>query len=254
MRLALNIDHFATLREARKGTEPEPVLVALLAEQAGAHGIVCHIRGDRRHIKERDLRLLRDTVKTKLNIEMAATDEMKKIALDIGPDVVSLVPERPEELTTEGGLNVAGERETPRPAYQGSQEGRHPCQHLHRPGPPGDRGGRGARVDLVEINTGKYADLKAGPGGDQALAAVQKAAEFGASKGLEIHGGHGLDYRNVLPIVAIPQMTELSHRVLHRRQGGGRRDQAGRQGNARSAGKMSLHGHPHPYRPAQERP
>ena len=93
MRLAVNIDHFATLREARKSNEPEPVLVALLAEQAGAHGIVCHIRGDRRHIKERDLRLLRGAVKTRLNVEMAATDEMKRIALEIRPDVVSLVPE-----------------------------------------------------------------------------------------------------------------------------------------------------------------
>jgi pyridoxine 5-phosphate synthase len=101
MRLAVNIDHFATLREARKQTEPEPVLAALLAEQAGAEGIVCHLRSDRRHIKERDLLLLREAVKTKLNLEMAATAEMQKIALKVKPDVVSLVPERREELTTE---------------------------------------------------------------------------------------------------------------------------------------------------------
>jgi len=210
MRLALNIDHFATLREARKSTEPEPVLVALLAEQAGAHGIVCHIRGDRRHIKERDLRLLRDTVKTKLNIEMAATDEMKRIALGLGPDVVSLVPERPEELTTEGGLKVAG---------RSARLGLH-IRDLQKAGirvsifidPDLREIGSAAElgVDLVEINTGKYAESKPGKPQDQALAAVQRAAEFGASKGLEIHGGHGLDYRNVLPIVAIPQMTELS--------------------------------------------
>lgn len=210
MRLALNIDHFATLREARKGTEPEPVLVALLAEQAGAHGIVCHIRGDRRHIKERDLRLLRDTVKTKLNIEMAATDEMKKIALDIGPDVVSLVPERPEELTTEGGLKVAGSAKRLGPHIRdlkkaGIRVSIFIDPDLREIGAAAELG-----IDLVEINTGKYADSKPGLGGDQALAAVQRAAEFGASKGLEIHGGHGLDYRNVLPIVAIPQMTELS--------------------------------------------
>src|SRR5512136_2392962 len=110
MRLAVNIDHFATLREARRAAEPEPALVALLTEQAGAHGIVCHIRGDRRHIKERDLRVLRQTVKTKLNVEMAATEEMKAVALDVRPDVVSLVPERPEELTTEGGLKVLANR------------------------------------------------------------------------------------------------------------------------------------------------
>jgi len=210
MRLAVNIDHFATLREARKATEPEPVLVALLAEQAGAHGIVCHIRTDRRHIKERDLRLLRDAVKTKLNVEMAATEEMKKIALEIGPDVVSLVPERPEELTTEGGLKVASNKRALGP-------------HVKALGKAGIRtsifidtnldeiaAARELGVDLIEINTGKYAELKEGRARDKALEAVRKAAEFGHKIGLEVHGGHGLDYRNVGPIVAIPEIGELS--------------------------------------------
>jgi len=210
MRLAVNIDHFATLREARKAAEPEPVLVALLAEQAGAHGIVCHIRGDRRHIKERDLRLLRDAVKTKLNVEMAATDEMKGIALEIRPDVVSLVPERPEELTTEGGLRVAANRKALGP-------------HVKALGKAGIRtsifidtnleeikSAREIGVDLIEINTGKYADLKEGPARDKALEAVRTAAEFGHKIGLEVHGGHGLDYRNIGPIVAIPEIAELS--------------------------------------------
>ena len=111
MRLAVNIDHFATIREARRSDEPEPVLAALLAEQAGAEGIVCHLRGDRRHIKERDLRLLRQAIKTKLNLEMAATEEMMSIAREVKPDVVSLVPEREEELTTEGGLDVVPNEE-----------------------------------------------------------------------------------------------------------------------------------------------
>ena len=106
MKLAVNVDHIATIREARRHTIPEPVLAALLAEQAGAEGIVCHIRSDRRHIKERDLHLLKQTVNTNLNIEMGATDEMKHIAMDIKPDIVSLVPERDEEITTEGGLDV----------------------------------------------------------------------------------------------------------------------------------------------------
>jgi pyridoxine 5-phosphate synthase len=210
MRLAVNIDHFATLREARKATEPEPVLVALLAEQAGAHGIVCHIRTDRRHIKERDLRLLRDAVKTKLNVEMAATEEMKKIALEIGPDVVSLVPERPEELTTEGGLKVASNKRALGP-------------HIKALGKAGIRtsifidtnldeiaAARELGVDLIEINTGKYAELKERRARDKALEAVRKAAEFGHKIGLEVHGGHGLDYRNVGPIVAIPEIGELS--------------------------------------------
>jgi pyridoxine 5-phosphate synthase len=210
MRLAVNIDHFATLREARRAAEPEPVLVALLAEQAGAHGIVCHIRRDRRHIKERDLRLLREAVKTKLNVEMAATEEMKGIALEIRPDVVSLVPERPEELTTEGGLKVASNRRVLGP-------------HVKALGKAGIRtsifidtnleeikAAREIGVDLIEINTGPYADLKEGAARERALEAVRKAAEFGSKIGLEVHGGHGLDYRNVGPIVAIPEIAELS--------------------------------------------
>jgi pyridoxine 5-phosphate synthase len=210
MRLAVNIDHFATLREARKGREPEPALVALLAEQAGAHGIVCHIRSDRRHIRERDLRVLRATVKTKLNVEMAATDEMKAIALDIKPNIVSLVPERPEELTTEGGLKVTGDGKRLGPHVKALKKAGIRTSIFIDPDLREIGAAAGLGVDLIEINTGKYADLGPGPDRDKALAAVQRAAEFGASKGLEIHGGHGLDYQNVGPIVAIPQMTELS--------------------------------------------
>jgi pyridoxine 5-phosphate synthase len=208
MRLAVNIDHFATLREARKAGEPEPVLVALLAEQAGAHGIVCHIRADRRHIRERDLRLLRGAVKTKLNVEMAATEEMKGVALEVRPDVVSLVPERPEELTTEGGLKVVANRKAL-------------AAHVKALAAAGIRtsifidtsldeisAARDIGVDLIEINTGQYADLKEGR--DRALEAVRKAAAHGRKAGLEVHGGHGLDYRNVGPIVAIPEIEELS--------------------------------------------
>jgi pyridoxine 5-phosphate synthase len=210
MRLAVNIDHFATLREARKGTEPEPVLVALLAEQAGAHGIVCHIRHDRRHIKERDLRLLRDAVKTKLNVEMAATDEMKKIALQIRPDVVSLVPERPEELTTQGGLNVtANEKGLAAHVKVLAKAGIRTSIFIDT-SLEEIKAAREIGVDLVEINTGKYADLPEGPARDKALEAVRKAAEYGRRIGLEVHGGHGLDYRNVHPIVAIPEIAELS--------------------------------------------
>ena len=210
MRLAVNIDHFATLREARKGTEPEPVLIALLAEQAGAHGIVCHIRHDRRHIKERDLRLLRDAVKTKLNVEMAATDEMKKIALQIRPDVVSLVPERPEELTTEGGLKVTANRtglaaHVKVLAKAGIRMSIFIDTNLEE-----IKAAREIGVDLIEINTGQYADLREGPARDKALEAVRKAAEYGHRIGLEVHGGHGLDYQNIHPIVAIPEIAELS--------------------------------------------
>lgn len=210
MRLAVNIDHFATLREARRAAEPEPVLVALLAEQAGAAGIVCHIRGDRRHIKERDLRLLRGAVKTKLNIEMAATEEMRAIALEIRPDVVSLVPERPEELTTEGGLKVAANRKALGPHVEALARAGIRTSIFIDTNPEELGAAREIGVDLVEINTGPYADLKDGPARDQALAAVRRAAEFGREIGLEVHGGHGLDYRNAGPIVAIPEIEELS--------------------------------------------
>jgi len=210
MRLAVNIDHFATLRQARKAAEPEPVLVALLAEQAGAHGIVCHIRHDRRHIQERDLRLLRDAVKTKLNVEMAATEEMKKIALQIRPDVVSLVPERPEELTTEGGLRVAGNAKALAAHVKVLSRAGIRTSIFIDTSLDEIKAARDIGVDLIEINTGKFAELREGPARDKALEAVRKAAEYGHRIGLEVHGGHGLDYRNLGPIVAIPEIVELS--------------------------------------------
>lgn len=210
MRLAVNIDHFATIREARKAAEPEPVLAALLAEQAGACGIVCHIRGDRRHITERDLELLRRTVKTKLIVEMSATTEMRDVALEIKPHVVSLVPERPDELTTEGGLDVITHRD-------------HLAAHIKAL----KAGGIGATIfvdpdrdqisaceaigcDHIEINTGLYADLKPGTEQTEALRDVLVAIEHGDDLGLEIHAGHGLDYRNIQPIAAVPEISEFS--------------------------------------------
>lgn len=210
MKLAVNVDHIATIREARRHTIPDPVLAALLCEQAGAEGIVCHIRSDRRHIKERDLHLLKQTVKTKLNIEMAATDEMMAIAWDIKPDVVSLVPERDEEVTTEGGLDALS-NEAHLKAH---------IQELKREGirvsifvdPDAEQidACRGAGADLIEINTGKYADLKPGEERDRALAEIRIAAEHGARSGMEIHAGHGLDYFNVRPVASIPEMKEFS--------------------------------------------
>jgi len=210
MRLAVNIDHFATLREARKHTEPEPVLAALLAEQAGAEGIVCHLRSDRRHIKERDLFLLRESIKTKLNVEMAATTEMQKIALKVRPDVVSLVPERQEELTTEGGLNVVTGRVHLALFARKLRKTGIRVSIFIDPDVGQIRTAAELGVDLVEINTGRYADLKPGIARDEALAQVIEAAEYGHGLGLEVHAGHGLDYHNVLPIVAIPQISELS--------------------------------------------
>jgi pyridoxine 5-phosphate synthase len=210
MRLALNIDHFATLREARRGAEPEPALVAMLAEQAGAEGIVVHLRGDRRHIQDRDVRVLRQVVKTKLNVEMAATEEMNAMALEVLPDVVSLVPEKREELTTEGGLNVTASRATLTAFIVGLQKAGIRVSIFIDPDLKQIRSAQEAGVTLIEINTGRYADLKPGPARDEALAAVREAAGFGRSIGLEIHAGHGLDYRNVRPVAAIPEISELS--------------------------------------------
>jgi pyridoxine 5-phosphate synthase len=210
MKLAVNIDHIATIREARRSSEPDPVLAALLAEQAGAHGIVCHIRSDRRHIKERDLQLLRQTVKTRLNIEMAATEEMKKLALEIKPDVVSLVPEREDELTTEGGLDVLANENGLSAHIKELREGGIRVSIFVDPDNEQISACQRAGVDLVEINTGKYADLKPGQEQGKALEEIKKAAKHGAGLGLEIHAGHGLDYKNVQPVAAIPEMEEFS--------------------------------------------
>lgn len=210
MKLAVNVDHFATIREARQSNEPEPVLASLLAEQAGAEGIVCHIRGDRRHIKERDLILFRQVVKTQLNIEMAATEEMKKIALEIKPEVVSLVPEREEELTTEGGLNVISNEKHLRSHIQDLKNAGIKVSIFVDPDLKQIEVCRKLGVDLIEINTGKYADLRPGDERQKALDEIREAAEYGHKLGLEVHAGHGLDYKNVRPVAAIPEITEFS--------------------------------------------
>jgi len=210
MRLAVNIDHVATLRQARKASEPEPVLAALLAEQAGAHGIVCHIRGDRRHIQERDLQLLRQVIKTRLNVEMAATPEMLAIARKIRPDLVSLVPESPDEVTTQGGLDVLAHK-------------KHLLDFIPRLKKAGIRVSifvdaeekqiaacREVGADLMEINTGKYAEATSEKERKKQLEKVKAAASYASHLGLEVHAGHGLDYHNVQPIVEIKEISELS--------------------------------------------
>lgn len=210
MRLAINVDHFATLREARRSNEPEPVLAALLSEQAGAEGIVCHIRGDRRHIKERDLRLFKEAIKTKLNIEMAATEEMKKIAIDLKPEVVSLVPEREEELTTEGGLDVISNEKHLGPHIQELQKAGIRVSIFVDPNLKQIEACHRVGVNLIEINTTKYSDLRPGTERDKALDEIKEVAKYSHTLGMEIHAGHGLDYKNVQPITEIPEISELS--------------------------------------------
>lgn len=210
MKLAVNVDHFATIREARRSNEPEPVLAALLSEQAGAEGIVCHIRGDRRHIKERDLRLFREAIKTKLNIEMAATEEMKKIAIDLKPEIVSLVPEREEELTTEGGLDVISNEKHLGPHIQELQKAGIRVSIFVDPNLKQIEACHRVGVNLIEINTAKYSDLKPGAERDKALDEIKEVAKYSHTLGMEIHAGHGLDYKNVRPIAEIPEISELS--------------------------------------------
>jgi pyridoxine 5-phosphate synthase len=210
MRLSVNIDHFATLREARGASEPEPALFALLAEQAGAMGITTHLRSDRRHIKERDLEIIRKVIKTKLTLEMAATEEMKKVALKIKPDAVCLVPEKPAELTTTGGLDVVANRKALAPYIKGLTKAGIRVSVFVDPELKQIQACHDLGAPQIEIHTGIYADLKPGKARDKALADVRKAAEFGDKLGIEVTAGHGLDYRNVGPIVAIPQITELS--------------------------------------------
>jgi len=171
MKLAVNVDHFATIREARRSHEPEPSLAALLAEQAGA-----------------------------LNLEMAATEEMKKIAFSIKPDIVSLVPEREEELTTEGGLDVLANEKHLTPFIQDLKNAGIKVSIFVDPDLKQIAACHKVGVILIELNTGKYADLKPGKERQEALAEIKKAAERGHELGLEIHAGHGLDYKNVLPV------------------------------------------------------
>ncbi len=217
MRLGVNIDHIATIREARKAREPEPVAAALLAELAGAHGITVHLRGDRRHIKERDIELLRQVVSTKLNIEMAATPEMTRIAARVRPDQVTLVPEKPRELTTQGGLDVVANRRSVAGAVRRLRAAGIHVSIFIDPDPRQVKAARAVGAEAIEINTGAYAD--AAPSARPArLEAVRAAAQAAASQGLEVLAGHGLTYVNVHPIVGIGEIVELNigHSIIAR--------------------------------------
>ncbi|MGE3841865.1 MAG: pyridoxine 5'-phosphate synthase [Vicinamibacterales bacterium] len=217
IRLAVNIDHIATIREARKADEPQPVAAAILAELAGADGITVHLRGDRRHINEGDLALLRQVVRTKLNVEMAATPEMMQIALDIHPDQVTLVPERPQEVTTEGGLDVIRNAVAVTEAVRQLCEGHIRVSVFVDPSPDQIVRCRDLGADAVEINTGKYSSA---PPDERAalLDAVESAAGHAAALDLEVLAGHGLTYVNVGPIAALREIVELNigHSIVAR--------------------------------------
>ena len=217
MRLAVNIDHIATIREARQAREPEPVAAAILAELAGARGITVHLRGDRRHIKERDIELLRQVVTTKLNIEMAATVEMTRIAARIRPDQVTLVPEQPHELTTQGGLDVLANRGAVSDAVAALRAAGIRVSIFIDPDPAQVTASRDLGADAIEINTGGYAD--ASPAERPAhLRAVGDVAATAAALDLEVLAGHGLTYANIHPVAALRDIEELNigHSIVAR--------------------------------------
>jgi pyridoxine 5-phosphate synthase len=217
MRLAVNIDHIATIREARKAREPEPVAAAIIAELAGAEGITVHLRGDRRHIKDRDVELLRHVVQTKLNVEMAATAEMVKVATQVRPDQVTLVPERPQELTTEGGLDVALHVAALTDVVRQLHEAHVrvsafiDCDHeqVRKAGAIG--------ADAVEFNTGPYTTARAAQRKEH-LDRLADVARLAARLDLEVLAGHGLNYVNVQAVAPIREIVELNigHSIVSR--------------------------------------
>ena len=217
-RLAVNVDHVANVRQARGIDIPDPVTAAMLAELAGAHGIVVHLREDRRHIQERDVELLRQMVKTKLNLEMAATDEMIAIAKRIKPDMVTLVPERRQELTTEGGLDVAGNLKDLESRITDLRESGIVVSAFIDPEISQIKAAVDAGAQIVEIHTGSYAEAKDETSRKIEIDKVAKAASFAARAGLKVSAGHGLNYRNVEPIAAIKEIEEMSigHSIVAR--------------------------------------
>jgi pyridoxine 5-phosphate synthase len=209
MRLAVNIDHIATVRNARGGDQPDPVEFARIAERAGARCIVCHLREDRRHIRDDDVWRLRKSVRTKLDLEMAATPEIIRIARQIMPDLATLVPERRAELTTEGGLDVVAQKARVRRAIR-ELHGRNIAVSLFiDPVPDQIVTAREIGADVVELHTGEYADATPARRAHH-LRAIRTAARLARGLGLRVNAGHGLDYRNIGPVAQIGEIEEVS--------------------------------------------
>jgi pyridoxine 5-phosphate synthase len=218
MRLCINIDHIATLRNARGGTEPDPVAAAKICELAGADGIVVHLREDRRHIKDHDVRTLRKTITTKLDLEMGASDEIVAIALDIVPDLVTLVPEKRQELTTEGGLDVIAQKEKLRNVITQFHTKKIPVSLFVDPVVSQIEASKEIGADMIELHTGEYAEAKGESELKRLLKEIVSAAEHGKKIGLDVNAGHGLNYTNVSAVAAIPQIDEMSigHSIISR--------------------------------------
>jgi pyridoxine 5-phosphate synthase len=218
LRLGVNIDHVATVRQARRVSEPDPVHAAVLAELGGAHGITVHLRGDRRHIQDRDLEVLRHTVRTRLNVEMAATQEMTRIALTVKPHQVTLVPERREELTTEGGLDVVLNSVQIRPMIKTLHEAGVEVSLFVDPELEQVKEAHKLDARAIEINTAAFSDAADGRAREAALRKVVDAARLARKLGLAVHAGHGLTYLNVAPLAAVGEIVELNigHAIVAR--------------------------------------
>jgi len=208
-RLHVNIDHVATVRQARNSQQPDPVLAAGICELAGANGITVHLREDRRHIQDRDVRILRETVTTMLNLEMAMTDEMLKIALATQPDQVCIVPEKREELTTEGGLDVRQNFDALKAAMPQFKSAGIEVSLFIDPLPEPIEDAARLGADFVELHTGAYCNAK-GAQRETELKRLETAANYAHEMGLRVNAGHGLDYENVLPVAQLPYMEELN--------------------------------------------
>ncbi len=216
--LGVNIDHIATIRQARRGVEPDPVAAAVIAELAGADGITVHLREDRRHIQERDVRLLRQTIRTRLNLEMAATPEMVAIALDVKPDYITLVPERREEITTEGGLNVKAQGDRLGKFVHQLQNAGIPVSLFVDAEPKQIEASAKTGAKFIELHTGTYANARNEEELNRELKVLSDGGELAIKLGLRLNSGHGLTYWNTSAIAQIAGMEELNigHSIISR--------------------------------------
>ncbi len=218
MRLSVNVDHVATVRQARRADEPDPVWAAVIAELAGACGITIHLRGDRRHIQDRDVEVMRETVAGILNLEMSTREEMVDIACRVRPDMCTLVPEGDGELTTQGGLDIIAEEKQVRNAVERLRSNGTTVSIFIDPDVVQVGRAKAVGADIVELHTGVYAEAATPDERRRELEKVRVAAVAAREMGLSAHGGHGLTYRNIRPIAAIPEIEEVSigHSIVAR--------------------------------------
>jgi len=217
-RLSVNVDHVATVRQARGGKNPDPVTAAVLAELAGADGIIVHLREDRRHIQDRDVEILRRVVKTKLNLEMANTEEIVRIALRVKPDMACIVPERRQELTTEGGLDVTAQQGALKQNIARLKKAGIRVSLFIDPDPAQVKASKAVGADFVEIHTGRYSDAPDEESQQKEFQRIARAIAQARKLRLRVNIGHGLDYQNVIPFTSIPEIEDYSigHSIIAR--------------------------------------